>query len=426
MNSSLGEIAGVVRSPQPNSRPTVRRTMVLAHRYAGLLLAVFLIVAAVTGTAIAFYKELDHALNPDLYQIIERSQPPLSNDILVEKIRQAHPQAFINVMMLDRRPGESVRVRLSPLKDSATGEPYTIAVNEIFVDPFDGRILGGRDHGAFRADRAHLMPFIYLVHYTLYLPGSWGVWLMGIVALVWMFDCFVGFYVTLPPSRGPSRAHVRKSWWQRWRPAWQIKRGASATRMNFDLHRAGGLWFWLVLFMLGLTGVYFNLKTEVFRPVLGAIASLSEETTPVLQKLPQAFAPVKLSFDDAIAAAQRQRTDSTEDMVLAYVGLVPDAPGIYRVRFADAERGDRNWHFHYENMFIDGVTGALVRRVSYFEGTAGDKFILWQYPLHSGQVFGFWGRVFIGLTGIFVVMLSITGIVIWLKKRRLPHRGRMP
>jgi uncharacterized iron-regulated membrane protein len=258
---------------------------------------------------------------------------------------------------------------------------------------------------------------------------------MGIVALIWMFDCCIGFYVTLPQPRRTltnrtltsrsnksfeSRHNQRsiKSWWQRWLPAWQIKRGAGATRLNFDLHRANGLWFWAVLFMLALSGVFFNLQTEVFRPVVNLFSPLAEETAPALKKLPQAFAPVRLSFDQAIAAAQRLRSASSKSMQLAYVGLHPDAPGFYRVRFADTERGDDNWHFRYENLFIDGASGELVRRVSYFSGSTGDQFMLWQYPLHSGQVFGFWGRVFIGITGAVVVLLTATGVIIWLKKRR--------
>ena len=41
------------------------------------------------------------------------------------------------------------------------------------------------------------MPFIYSLHFKLAL-GMTGFWIMGIVALVWTLDCFVGFYLTLP------------------------------------------------------------------------------------------------------------------------------------------------------------------------------------------------------------------------------------
>jgi uncharacterized iron-regulated membrane protein len=111
-------------------------------------------------------------------------------------------------------------------------------------------------------------------------------------------------------------------------------------------------------------------------------------------------------------------------MVPSYVGYTAEAPGFLKVRFADPDRGDRSWMFRYENLFLDGQTGELAMRVGYDNGTAADRFVMWQYPLHSGQVFGFWGRAFIGLTGIVVAMLSVTGLVIWARKRRSRARGR--
>jgi uncharacterized iron-regulated membrane protein len=43
----------------------MRRGRVRAHRYAGLGMAFFLIVAGVTGSALAFHDEIERWLNPD-------------------------------------------------------------------------------------------------------------------------------------------------------------------------------------------------------------------------------------------------------------------------------------------------------------------------------------------------------------------------
>jgi hypothetical protein len=157
-------------------------------------------------------------------------------------------------------------------------------------------VLNGREWGIFRADLPHLMPFLYKTHYMLYMPGKWGEWLMGIVALVWMFDCFVGFYLTLPA--GGSRP-ARKSWARRWLPAWLIKRNASRARLNYDLHRAGGLWVWVVLFALATSGVFFNLRTELFRPVANTFSPLSEDPAVHLKTLPQSSQALLLSYEGA-------------------------------------------------------------------------------------------------------------------------------
>lgn len=388
------------------------------HRYAGLFIAAFLVFAGVTGTALAFYKELDRALNPGFYRVDERARPALAAQVLADKVRAVYPHAFIDLLALDRRPGESVRARLTALPDPATGQPFALDRTEIFLDPFDGRVLGGREWGVFKPDRAHLMPFLYKAHYTLYLPRRWGEWLMGIVALVWMLDCFVGFYLTLPASGTADRPASNKSWLRRWQPAWRVKRGASATRLNYDLHRAGGLWVWIVLFALAMSGVFFNLRAELFRPVVSVFSPLREEPALALKRLPQSSQPLALSFDDAIARAAVLRSESAQKMRLAYVGRMPGSPGIYRVRYAQEGRGDVSWRFRYDNLYIDGATGALLDTVAYDKGSAGDRFLLWQYPLHSGYIFGFWGRVLVGVAGVVAAMLSVTGIVIWRKKRR--------
>lgn len=40
-----------------------------------------------------------------------------------------------------------------------------------------------------------------------------------------------------------------------------------------------------------------------------------------------------------------------------------------------------------------------------------------QFPLHSGCILGLPGRILVSIMGLLVAMLSLTGIVIWLKKR---------
>jgi uncharacterized iron-regulated membrane protein len=44
------------------------------------------------------------------------------------------------------------------------------------------------------------------------------------------------------------------------------------SRVNFDLHRAAGLWFWIVLLVLAVTGVALNLRTEVATSLVSIIS----------------------------------------------------------------------------------------------------------------------------------------------------------
>ena len=51
-------------------------------------------------------------------------------------------------------------------------------------------------------------------------------------------------------------------------------------------------------------------------------------------------------------------------------------------------------------------------------GSAGDIFLQSQFPLHSGRIIGLPGRILISAMGLMVAMLSATGLIIWLRKRR--------
>jgi uncharacterized iron-regulated membrane protein len=402
----------------------VRPLFAKVHRYAGLGLALFLIVNGLTGALLAFYHELDQALNPGLFRVQERRTASLGPNDLVAAVQQAYPATQVSFLALHHTDRESVHVRLSPGHKPADGKPNAPDIDEVYLDPYDGRILGGRQTDALRVDRVHLMPFLYALHRSLHLPGRWGVWLMGLVALAWMIDCLVGVYLTLPNYRIPKTSDrqtagypIERSWRQRWKPAWLIKRGAGASRLNFDLHRAGGLWFWAVLFTLAMSGTYFNLAQEVFRPVVSLFGTLSPNPVQALPKRSGIPPAPQLSFEAAIERARALLPEQARGMRPDFIGYMP-AQGLYRVGFQEAGRGKSAFILGFEQVFIDADTGQLKGRRGYGSGTSADKFLAWQFPLHSGQILGLPGRIVVCITGLATVMLSITGVLIWNRKRK--------
>jgi uncharacterized iron-regulated membrane protein len=46
--------------------------------------------------------------------------------------------------------------------------------------------------------------------------------------------------------------------------------------------------------------------------------------------------------------------------------------------------------------------------------------------LHMAQVFGWPYRLFVALLGVAVAMLSVTGVLIWLKKKRARQAASQP
>lgn len=390
----------------------MRAVLVRLHRYAGLSLALFLAVAGLTGSAIVFNEEIDAWLNPALFKT-HTTGTPLSPDVLAERIERALPQAQVNFIPLDNKPGEAALLRVEGKNGAA------LAYDEVFADPVTGQVLGKRLWGACCFSRAHLMPFLYLFHYTLQLPGTWGLLLMGIIGCIWAVDCFVGFALTLPRA-GP--------FFERWKMAWKIKRGAGNFRLNLDLHRAGGLWLWGILLIVATSGVAMNLPDQVFRPVVSLFSPLKPSLEEIgAKRLTAHPKPAKLTFDDAIARARQESAKHHWRITPQYVFRFAaySAYGVGFTRAGEDARTGLGASYYY----FDDRNGRLLTADIMGQGSAGDVYAQAQYQLHTGRILGLPGRILIFLTGLAVAMLSLTGIYIWARKshwfrHRLAARGR--
>src|SRR5687767_14654837 len=152
-----------------------RRTWLLLHRWASLLMAGFLVVAGLTGSVIVFEHELDRWLNPHLV-VIKPQGNPLPPAELHAIAARAVPAGRIDAINLRRAPDESAVFPVTPRdKDGNLG------FNVIHLDPYSGEVLGTRELGVARLDREHIVAFLYRLHYTLTLPEPWGRWLFGVV-----------------------------------------------------------------------------------------------------------------------------------------------------------------------------------------------------------------------------------------------------
>jgi uncharacterized iron-regulated membrane protein len=190
----------------------VRSFWVIVHRWFGLFIAVFLFIAGLTGAVISWDHELDEWLNPQLFAVppATRSLKPLELAALVEA---ADPRRRVTFLPLQFEPDKAAIFSVAARIDPATARQHEIGHNQVFVDTGNGRITGQRDWGKVALDREHLVPFLYALHYSLHIPemrgiDRWGIWLMGIIGIVSLFDGFVGFYLTLPGRRRAGIAGV--------------------------------------------------------------------------------------------------------------------------------------------------------------------------------------------------------------------------
>ncbi|WP_322048520.1 PepSY-associated TM helix domain-containing protein [Paraburkholderia sp. J67] len=386
----------------------MRPLLVRLHRWFGLGTAAFLFLAGLTGAVIAWDHELDSALNPSFYDAATPGTP-LSPLELANRLEAEDPQAVVSFMPLAVEPGHTFQVRVQPRLDPKTNQPYALDYNQVALDPVTGAIQGRRMWGAPSLARLNLIPFLYQLHYTLFLPTKMGidfsVWTMGVVGMVWLLDGFIAIVLAFPNF---------KSW--RKSLAFRVKRGGYA--LTFDLHRSGGVWLWGLLTVIALTSISMNLGSQIVRPVVSVFSTLAPDPFrtvapgPVLTPEEATQARDRIIANAAEAGRREGITAPPGGLFavpsLGYYGVGYYAPG--------ADHGDAGLGNPW--LIMNARTGQVMARQIPGHGSAGDIFIQMQFPLHSGRIAGLPGRIAISFTGVVIAILSVTGVLIWLKKAR--------
>jgi uncharacterized iron-regulated membrane protein len=201
-------------------------------------------------------------------------------------------------------------------------------------------------------------------------------------------------------------------WWPRlhWtaiKRALTVSHGGSWPRFHYTLHKAAGFFAAPVLAVLAFSGIYFNLP-QLIVPLVDLVSTVPD--TAKLKNVAQDGA--LLDAGQAMAAAQRLYPQAR----VSRIGLPAkqDQPYEIRVRQPDEiAEGDGA-----TRITLDARSGLPLRIRDPLRAPAGDVFLGWQFPLHSGQAFGLAGRSFMTVFGLMPLLFLLTGSLVWWKRRR--------
>lgn len=404
----------------------MRQVLLRVHRYVALSIALFLIVIGLTGSIIVFFPELDRWINPDLLVVAPKGTrlDPLE---LRARLQEEDPRAHVYYVHFPSDGDESFSAYAEGAIDATTGAEYPLRYDEVFSDPFTGERLGERQWGEISLERKDLMTFIYFLHYSLVLPEALGQSFMGIVALVFAVDCFVGFYLSLPRLRRARADETRigfaaiaigrvADYFRRWGPSWLIETHSGRHRLVFDTHRAFGLWIWPMLLVFALSGVALNLPHS-YSAVMGKILNLVEADT--LPELDRPLVNPPIGWQEALILGEKYMRSAAEKHGFAVKHptalIYRRDQGVYEYRVFSSRDLVR---YGATSVMVDARTRQL-RAVEIPTGhLAGNTFTNWLNALHQAMGFGLPYRIFVSLMGLTLVVLTITGALIWWRKAK--------
>jgi uncharacterized iron-regulated membrane protein len=370
-----------------------RKTWLVIHLWLGLILGFFMAVFGLTGSILVFYAEINEWLNPKIITVAVPSEQAVYKPIrdIESAAKEAMPVNAVNPSAtFPRNPEATFKLRYKlPISKDIT-ERWEVYVNP-YTAEVTGKILTGRSDTPFPFT---FIEFVFELHYALFLDDNPGYLIVSAMAAFLIVSFLSGLIL----------------WWPltgKWLNALTIKRNASTERLNFDLHKTFGFYSAVILIPVLFSGIYMDVPQHVV-PVL-------ELFSPVTYRYGFKSTPTEgpsITLTKAIEIADKRYPGGRADWI-----RIPDAPtDIYSV-CKDGVVNPGSF-INRRCVIIDRYSGKVLDVDDPAIGTAGEVFTVWQWPLHSGQAFGWTGRIIVFLSGLACPVLFVTGVIRWLQKRK--------
>ncbi|WP_426100343.1 PepSY-associated TM helix domain-containing protein [Pseudomonas sp. PSPC3-3] len=391
------------------------------HFYAGLFVAPFMVLLALTGIIYLFKPQLDPLMYGDLLTV-PAAEHALSADEQLQRAKAAYPRGTLSKYL---PPADATSSAQFVMHDG--GREVTV-----FVDPYRGTVLGTQDA------KNNLQAIARALHGELMI-GTVGDRLIELAAGWGVMLVISGVYLWWP--RGKSSSGML---WPRF-----TTRGRVFWR---DLHVVTGFWGAALLLVMLLSGMawtgfwgkqYAELWNRFPAAMWNAIPTSDQQArvlnTATQQTVPWALenTPMPVSGDHAehmnhgamhaAPAAPTIRLQQVVDLATARkvepgYSITPPttAEGVFTVAvFANDPRNDATLH-------VDQYTGKVLADVRWEHYNGVARATETGVMLHEGKMFGWVNQLIVLLICLMILLSAVSGVVIWWKRRPAGGLGVPP
>lgn len=392
---------------------TLYRTIWRWHFYAGLLVIPFVVLLSLSGAVYLFKPQVDR------WEERAFHGQPLTPAAVPHKQVEAALARYAGASFLDyrlpERAGDSAMVRLALAGDGA--------LREVFVSP-RGDLLGALD-----PDR-RVMAVVKRIHSQLLLGGNAANLLVELAACWAIVMIVSGLYLWWPRGRGPAGTV-----WPR------LKRGKRVFWR--DLHAVTGFWVSSLALVLLVSGLPW---TSVWGSAFGAVRAemgwingpAQWEIDGIPPMMPSAghhglhhaalpARQARLPFDPVVFD---QMVHDAIGEALAFPAIVtpPGAPGrfgskgepVWTIRSDAANRTART------TIQYDMAGHGEVWRETFADTHPIDRVVGYGVAWHEGQLFGLANQLIGLVTALALIMVAISGTVMWVRRRPRGMLGAPP
>jgi uncharacterized iron-regulated membrane protein len=357
---------------------TLRQFWRRLHLWIGLAGGIIFVLLGLTGSALVYQDEILSLLAPQQMRVAT-GEPAAPSRILAAAQSALPADAGGRVVIL-RYPENTERPIQAVIEHG--GERRTLLIDPVSAAPI-GPLPAGEAFAVLLELHSRLM------------LQAFGRDIVGWVGVVLAISAITGLILWWPQPR--LRA---------WKQALMLKwRNMSWQRRSFDLHKVGGAVIAVPMLLIALSGSMITFR-EPLLPLMAALGGIPQARPAVR--------PVTLenakTLDALVAEALRQVPGAR----VVFISPPVRPGGATRIRLRQPDEIHQNGRSY---VLLDAAGTVLdLQRVSELPA-ANLVFDQLPYPLHTGYLFGAAGRLAVFVAGLLPLLLFVTGLVIWLRRR---------
>ncbi|GAA2627832.1 membrane protein [Paractinoplanes durhamensis] len=368
------------------------------HFYAGIFVAPFLLLAALSGLAYTFTPQFDRMVYAEELVVADPGGPvkPLAEQIAAARV--AHPEGAVTAI----RPGDGDRTTQVDFSSPALDVEHQ---HTVYVNQYTGAVTGQLTTWWTSTP---LQTWLDDLHTSLHL-GTVGRYYSEFAAS-WLAVIALGGLLL---------------WWRRQRgrkmltPDLGAKKGVRRTR---SFHAATGVWLTVGLLFLSLTGLTWS---EYAGGNFGAAVDALDGSRPAVSTALTGGAPAASGghHDAAAGGATGSVDPAAVDAVLKVArangvdGTVSiTVPGDTATAWSVTETRAL-WPIERDSVAIDAATGQVTDRADFADWPFMAKLTQWGIYAHMGQLFGLVNQLLLAALALGLICVIVWGYRMWWQRR---------
>lgn len=383
------------------------------HLWLSIPFGLIITVICFSGAALVFENEIMELCRHDFYYVSKVKAAPLPAGELVQKVAATLPDSIsVTGISIPADPAKAYQVNLSKPRRAS-----------VYIDQYTGEIKG-------KYERAPFFTTMFKLHRWLLdsmKPDGgifWGKMIVGVSTLMFVFVLISGIIVWIPRSAKALKNSFKISVNKGWRRFW------------YDLHIAGGLYTFIILLALSLTGLTwsFSWYRTGFYKVFGVETtqgtSHRDAPTQTMEK-EKGHRRERNERDDAGKPNRKEgdqegrRKGNGERSPYAswqgiYEQLKAQNPGYKQITVSNGaatvsfnrlgnQRASDRYSFNPRN-------GEITETTLYKDLDNSGKIRGWIFSVHVGSWGGMFTRILSFIASLLGATLPLTGYYLWIKK----------